>query len=182
MFWFHFGREPTREGRLLIFFTRKLFFNEHGFSLFDEHGGTRKTRKLTIYTEALFLTNTDFHGNTRKLSIYTEALFLTNTDFHGNTRRCSMQRSLRSDSIRTTIVLYESHECSLCTEHTELTETLFLHGSSLFCTNLTNVLYVRSTRNSRKLSFYTDALFLHRCSLFDEHGFSRKYTELYAAL
>ena len=36
-----------------------------------------------------------------------------------------MQRSLRSDSIRTTIVLCESHECCLCTEYTELTDALF---------------------------------------------------------
>ena len=59
-------------------------------------------------------------------SFYTE-IFLNE---HGLTRRfteTNMQRSLRSDTIRTIFFLYESHESHecLCTELTEITESSF---------------------------------------------------------
>gem|GEM_PF-3799250 len=115
----HDYTSPSVHGRGVFFFTRKLFL--HGF-LFNEHGLTRRFTE-GFYTLFLFF---DEHGLTRRYTegFYTLFLFF---DEHGRTRRyteTNMQRSLRSDTIRTIFFLYESHESDecLCTELTENTE------------------------------------------------------------
>ena len=135
---------PSVHGRG-VFFTRKLCL--HGF-LFNEHGLSRKLHGSSFFSD--FLTNTEKHGNTRKLFLHG---FLFNE--HGLSRRLTetnMQRSLRSDTIRTIFFLYESHESDecLCTELTELTEGFFLYES----------------HESHEYSF------LHGF-LFNEHGYPR---------